>query len=51
MRLAWVLVTVAAALVIPALLIGGFNGLSLIGVILASAAIFAAITGPGSRRA
>lgn len=48
MRLAWALTLVAGALLVPALLIGGFNGLSLLGVVVIALAMSRAIRTSGT---
>lgn len=50
MRLALTLIAAAAFLTIPALLIGGFNGISLIGCLAVATAIALTIYGAPSHR-
>lgn len=45
-RLVWLLLALAALLAVPALLIGGFNGVSLVGVLATLTAVVLIVRGP-----
>lgn len=44
-RFVWALLGLAALLLVPALLIGGFNGVSLVGVLAAATAVVLIVRG------